>query len=113
MTALKAYIVNNGDPNESAIEFAETPGKARAQASREWGCEFTEVMAERAPEFDEYAEAGCVPIQAMLDSDWWFECDTCGRRVYKDDEDDLELAPVVIGSFVYHKGCVPKERIAR
>jgi len=108
---LKAYQVSCYCLEENDIVFAETPGKAKAQMMGEFGCDFTEMTAKRIPEFDRYADAGHVPIQAMLDNDWYFYCYRCGEIVSKDTgEDDPDLAPIVVGSStVYHKRCLDSQ----
>ena len=41
---------------------------------------------------DVYAEAGDVPVGALLDLGWWFECSGCGRSIGQDLVDNPDEA---------------------
>ena len=74
---LKAYYVT--DNNEtSEIIFAETRAKAIYKSETlAWVGDWTVMRARRVKWADEYAEAGDVPLQAMLDHGWALECEVC------------------------------------
>ena len=101
---LKAWTASGPDAY-SAVVFAETRGKAR-QAGMDalnevglWGLRFTDVVVRRAPQFDEYAERGKVPVQALLDHGWVAECPRCGAITSTDE------GAVVIDEEVYCEKC--------
>lgn len=79
----KAYSVQ-GDEH-GVVVFAGHSVVARREGANELNEEFGGVTCKRAPEFDEYAAAGKVPVKAMLAAGWWWECQSCGRHVYEDD----------------------------
>lgn len=85
---LKAYIAHDGDEQWSVIY--ETNGAvARRQAASEFDQDFAEVEScRRAPSLDEYGSTDRIPVAAMLDLGWRFECNGCGRRIDTDGSDD-------------------------
>lgn len=89
---LKAYIVrDNMSEAGSIIVWAETSGKAKAQALYDDifdGWEYQELRANRAPDFDKYAESKKVPIQELLKMSWYFSCKKCGEECLDQDSID-------------------------
>lgn len=105
---MKAYIVREDSDGNCVIAFATNGATARREGGRELNLEFDEVEScVRAPWADQYAP-GPVPMRAMLDHGWWFDCSHCGvkfdaedRRVYDEDDRDDELDPVESGKAHY------------
>ena len=65
----KAYSVQ-GDEH-GCVVFAEHNVVARREGANELNIEFGDVEScRRAPQFDQYADAGKVPVQALLDAGW-------------------------------------------
>jgi hypothetical protein len=88
---LKAYIVTEDDEGHSCLIFATNSATARREGAGELGTEWDGIEScRRAPQFDEYAEIGTVPVMVLIEYGWWYECSHCGRRVHKGMEDDLD-----------------------
>lgn len=79
----KAYSVQAEETG--CIVFSQHNIVARREGANELNCEFGEVSCKRAPEFDEYAEIGKVPVMALLAAGWWWECQNCSNCVYEDE----------------------------
>lgn len=80
---LKAYHVhdkeNRGEEAHHEIVFAESASKAKyASEAYSYGTPWTDISANRKPQFDQYAETGIVPKSAYVADGWIFECDKCG-----------------------------------
>lgn len=100
---LKAYVVREPDEGHCRIVFATRNVVARREGAAELNIEFEEVEScTRAPWADQYAP-GPVPVQAMIEAGWWYECECgCGRRIDNGegqhnidaDGDDGELNPM-------------------
>ncbi len=100
--ALKAYRVDDeGGDGNSCVVFAKSNAPARRLGADELLTEWEGVSCRRAPEFDQYAP-GPVPIGALLDAGWWFECAVCCQRVTGED------APTLADGGVY---CSPWHRL--
>ncbi len=85
---MKAYQVTEPDEGHSVITFAKHSVVARREGANELNIDFECVeRCERKPQFDQYAAAGCVPVQALLKDGWWFECQHCSARVGEDGPD--------------------------
>lgn len=81
---LRAYTVNSDE--HSCIVFAKSHVEARRVGAQELDGDFEGMEScKLTPEFDKYAP-GPVPIQAMIESGWWYECSGCSRRVDSDNE---------------------------
>lgn len=103
---LKAYrLCCHDDDHGQRVVFAETSKSARGRRGNDYcDCEYIDLRALRAPEFDECAP-GPVTIQQYLDRGWHWECGGCHRFVYGDDK------PLVVGDHVYHsKECLERDR---
>lgn len=104
---MKAYQATDGDEGW-AIIFATNGAAARRHAAREIDCDFEDIeWCRRAPSLDQFAGTS-IPIQAILDLGWWFECSGCYRNIGEEDEDD-ELMPH--GTFVCDEGSDTRARI--
>ena len=85
---LKAYYVSDND-EISEIVFAETRAKAIYNSETlAWAGDWKVMRAKRIKWADVYAEAGDVPLQAMLDHGWALECETCHSHT-----NDIVLRP--------------------
>lgn len=80
-TDLKAFMCTHDDSDGCCqIVFAETSAKARKAYAAVSDTEYIDARATRKHHFDQYAP-GPVPVLALLEDDWWFECSGCSRRV--------------------------------
>lgn len=76
----KCFHVRTVDAEMHELVFAPRRSKA-IQASEAYGeIEWVDLRATRVPEFDRYAPQGFVPVEALLEHGWYFEC--CGRNDY-------------------------------
>lgn len=94
---MKAWIYSGGDECsiDDAVVFAD---------------EEPDGDYKRCPELDQYAEAG-VPLEALLDRDWWLECSHCYHTILKsgcdaDPEDQAEcngsdVEHVIVGDMAF------------
>jgi hypothetical protein len=79
---LRAYSVQADE--KGCVVFAETRGQAKSAGVRELECEWTEIQTcKLAPQFNEYCP-GPVPVKALLEDGWYWECAGCGRLVTDD-----------------------------
>lgn len=85
---MKAYIVTEDFEGHCCIKFAKHNVVARREGASELNTEFEYVECRRAPEFDQYAEIGEVPIQVLIGHGWRYKCFGCGTTVHKYSEDD-------------------------
>jgi hypothetical protein len=99
---MKAYEVFGWD-GHGTIVFADTPGKAKANAVID-NTEFIELHAKRAKYADPYVEQGFVPKKVMLENGWWFNCN-CYQPQHED-------TAIVIDEVVYCKKCKPEGTVA-
>lgn len=94
---MKAFIVSDGEEG-ACICFARHSVAARRDGANELNTDFEAVSCRRAPQFDQYAEAGEVPASVLVDHGWWFECMQCGQKVcddpYDSEGDPVQLDPV-------------------
>jgi hypothetical protein len=77
---LKAYYCTTDDGESAEIRFGRTNGGVAFPYSRSEGAHVSEVTVRRAKQFDAYAP-GPVPISALLEDGWHFECSCCYRRI--------------------------------
>lgn len=78
--AVKAFIVETDDPEESSIQFATSNVAARRQGANVIGTSFGYVSCKRLPWADPYAAQG-IPESAFIANGWSYDCSTCGHRV--------------------------------
>ncbi len=92
MIARKAYTIDLDRDDAQAIAFGTSPLDA-ARNCDQWEGDPEDADPIRAPEFDQWADQGCVPMRAMLDAGWWHSCSGCERQLcaeYDDDGDPSE-----------------------
>lgn len=77
---MKAYMCSTDDPEQSRVVFARSNGAAKFPYARELDTDHASVTVKRAPEYDVHAP-GPVPISALLENGWYFECSCCLRRL--------------------------------
>lgn len=95
-----AWTVTDDFTPKACVVFHHHGLAARRIGAGYLGEDFESLECGRSPEFDEFAEAGKVPTQALLDAGWWFECDHCGERVPDEDYRPMENL-VIDGDRVY------------
>lgn len=83
MPAVKAFIVETDDPDDSVVKFASTNVAARRNGADEIGADFGNVTCKRLPWADQYAGKG-IPPTAFIENGWHYECSTCGDKVGKE-----------------------------
>jgi len=93
---LQAYSVQ-GDEN-GCVVFATSGVVARREGANEIDCDFEGVAScRRAPQFDMYAP-GPVPIRALVEDGWFWDCFGCNIRLHgidgNEDHDGNELVVV-------------------
>lgn len=89
-SGLKAFMCTHDDSDgHTMIIFAETASKARKDYAGVADAEYIDARATRKPQFDQYAP-GPVPVLALLDDNWWFECSGCARRIDFQSEEFIE-----------------------
>ena len=102
---LKAYLVSHRDEDDGAcIEFASGKKLARRLGASTLNCPPDEVTCTRASVWDSYADQGKVPVGALLEAGWWFECAYCCQCVTKvSPEESLEGfgPPLIEGDHVF------------
>jgi hypothetical protein len=76
------------EENGSTVVFASTEYEAANIGASELLSDTESVIAERSPDYDQYAEQGYVPIKVLYDNYWWFGCWQCDRKVSVSDEDE-------------------------
>jgi len=80
---VKAYEVYDGNDGWT-IQFATNGATARREGANELNCEWEDIdHCRRKPELDQYAP-GPVPLSAMLEIGWWYECNCCSKHCYAD-----------------------------
>ena len=83
-TDMKAYAVLEECENTGGVVFAKHAIVARKMGANEYnGGEFDGVSCRRAPWADKYFGMD-VPVRAMVENGWHFECDYCGSRIDED-----------------------------
>lgn len=90
---LLAYSVQGYE--NGCIVFAKHNVVARREGALDIDCDFEDVEScRRAPQFDQYAP-GPVPVRALMENGWWWECFGCTRKLHgiddNEDEDGNEL----------------------
>lgn len=83
MRAVKAFIVETDDPDDSVVKFATTNVAARRNGADEIGADFGNVTCKRLPWADQFAGKR-IPETAFIENGWHFECSTCGDKVGKE-----------------------------
>lgn len=85
-TTPKAYVMSDrsGYVEHAHVVFATTARDARKHGGID-NVTYVDLAARRAPEFDEYAKTG-VPLAALLEAGWWWECGGCRKMLHDDDE---------------------------
>ncbi|MBZ4402017.1 hypothetical protein [Myxococcus sp. AS-1-15] len=78
-TAL-AWVTDGETEGAEHVVFARCEGRARVLAGRATGDAPRHVKIRREPRFDEHAP-GPVPVSALLDAGWWYECAWCYHPV--------------------------------
>ncbi|MWA16544.1 hypothetical protein GPJ57_01380 [Burkholderia pseudomallei] len=100
---LKAYQVSEGGEGSGCVVFATNSATARREGAAELGTDWECIdSCRRAPHFDRYAP-GPVPMEAMIESGWWFECHGCSARVSNDYEYDDDGNEIELGTYVVRK----------
>ena len=79
---MKAFTIQAEEFGE--VVFAEHRITASAQFCKEYGEDLGSISAKRAKQFDQYAP-GPVPVSALLENGWHFECEGCGSMFNKDE----------------------------
>lgn len=71
------------------IVFARHAVVARRHGADDLGVDFEDIESvRRAPVFDEYVDAGYVPMRELVENHGWSqECGWCFRRTYNDEVD--------------------------
>lgn len=117
----KCWSYREEDPTEEDVDtkffFAETEQEALeavAERLNEAVSDLDLTRFQRREAFDEYAP-GPVPMKALLDNGWWFDCWECHKKVTNDgcecvDNCDVEgctcvdncvCAPVIVNEMVF------------
>lgn len=94
---LKAFCVTEEPEGQSAVIFAKHNVVARRQGAQELNTEFDSVSCRRAPNFDSFAP-GPVPVEALLQAGWRFECGHCCKQVTAQDPHAIVDEHVYCGS---------------
>ena len=82
---LLAYAVTEDFEGMGGIVFARSNIEARKWGAREYNDgELGGMTCKRVPWADRYASERDIPISAMVDVGWHFECHGCGRRIDTD-----------------------------
>jgi hypothetical protein len=78
---VKAWAVNDIDRDIQEVIFAETIGQAKSHSEMflSGTCDFTDLRASRAPEFDDLCGT-TITDRDYLARGWWVEC-SCGRQL--------------------------------
>lgn len=85
-SVLKAYSVQADE--HGCVVFSASGVVARREGANQLDCEFSDVKTcRRAPEFDEYADAGKVPVLSLLEAGWWWPCQNCETHVMDDGDE--------------------------
>lgn len=75
-----AWHVDNGE--HAAIVFAATAESALRRGMARLPSDVPEdLTASRAEQYDQYAEAGEVPFEVLIENGWIFTCDHCGGEI--------------------------------
>lgn len=99
-----AWKIEGDGEGHGMITFARTRGEARQTACSEWGLDYIEAKAWRAPEFDDVEK---LTQKAYIDRGWWFECGECSTQCslemdstyIDDDESEIECDGPVYDEF--------------
>jgi len=90
---MQAYTVD--EEIDSTVVFAETEVEAAQIGASELWSDPEFVKVKRSPEYDQYTHLGYVPIKALYDDNWWFECWECLQQIpLEDDDEGNSLEPV-------------------
>ena len=92
---IKAYAWDDEDYDERHVDWAATPGKAKALLAAEHDREFTEMRVYRLPLADKYGDSKRIPAKEFLSHGWWLYCSSCGTRVQNDTATVLDEVEVL------------------
>ena len=109
---LFAYSCTSDEPEQARTVFAESHRDAHADYVGDGEVDARDVVVRRAPHLDEHAP-GPVPLRALLEDGWWFECHACGRRVSYGHDDWIEdLDPAQIAETAARNAVVRRDLAA-
>ncbi len=98
---MKAWMIEDIDHEGATIVFNNNETNARSNGAFEIGSEYEYVTCIRKKEFDQYSEAGFVPVEILIKKHgWWWGCFHCSNHVNEETEN-----PVYIPQGVY---CSPE-----
>lgn len=88
---LRAFKVSDRCEEYQEVVFARTRGEAMRRPDFAAYCDFIDVRAVRAPQFDDCAcvggdKANGPTAREYLERDWWYPCCDCDRQVWGMDE---------------------------
>lgn len=95
---LKAYKWDDEYEGTTAIVWAESAGKAKAEIANDYDIAFTEVKVYRLPWADDYDDEESIPPEVYFEHGWSLWCHRCGNEVCEDEA-------VIADKAVYHKWC--------
>lgn len=83
----RAYITRCSDDDHGcSVAYAESNAKARQQGNGDLcDCEYLDLRARLAPEFDQYYPNGPTLKQLVEDHNWWARCLECGEATFAED----------------------------
>jgi len=106
---LKCYWTYDRSMEHQSFVFAKKRSEAIYNSEAyQWDSDWTDIRAERMPEFDQYVDSD-IPKQALLEKGWWFECYgwRCDRHLTIDDN------PLIVDNHVYcNQECRDRKRDA-
>ena len=82
----KAWIVRDEQEGFAVVAFHHHGLAARRIGSHKLELDFEDTECSRAPEFDQFAEAGEVPAKVLIEDGWWMECHECGTKITQDSD---------------------------
>lgn len=82
---LKAYKWDDEYEGTTAIVYAESAGKAKAEIANDNDIAFTEVKVYRLPWADEYGDQENIPPEVYFEHGWSLWCHRCGNEVCEDE----------------------------
>lgn len=87
MSKLKAYKISCGDDEHGQeVLFAERSKDLKGcRPGHSCDCEYIELRARRAPEFDQHSP-GPITVRQYLEHGWWWLCEHCERQISGDSE---------------------------
>lgn len=117
--AMTAHAYVASDCENGVVVFGQNEMHARARAANLLGIEKEDIEdIQREPAFNGYAAQGHVPVLALLEQGWWYECGGCSTRVSVDEmldgyaewENDLAVPAEPPINIIIHEGevfCCP------